>query len=232
MKGKFYGIGVGPGDPELITIKAVNTLKKVDMVICPEAKKEKGSIAFNIGKNYLKEDMEILYLTFPMTHDDKVLEKKWKENSKIILKHLNKGKHIAFLTIGDPMVYSTYMYLLPYLKEENVDIETIPGITSFCAVASRTNTPLASKGETLCILPLMKDSKKLDTVLDECDNIVVMKPSHDSKLLAKKLVEKGYQDNFILVSKCGTEEEEIITDIERLKNDKIHYLSTSIIKNK
>ena len=105
MKGKFYGIGVGPGDPELITLKAIKVLKNIDIVISPESKKGKGSIAFNIAKEYLREDVKILNLTFPMTYDNDVLEKYWKENADVINEKLKEGNNIVFLTLGDPMVY-------------------------------------------------------------------------------------------------------------------------------
>ena len=227
---KFYGIGVGPGDPELITIKAVKTLQYVDIVICPEAKKDKGSIALNIVRQYLKENTEIIFLTFPMTHDKKAVTSKALENSLVIKNEIDKGKNIGFITIGDPMVFSTYINLLPHLKSKGIQIETIPGITSFCAVAGRVNIPLCTKEETLGILPLMKDCFSLDKMLNDYDNLVIMKPSHDSAKMADILEAKGYSNKFVLVSKCGTEEEEICYDIDKLRKEKVHYLSTLIVK--
>ncbi len=232
MKGKFYGIGVGPGDPELLTLKAIRILKNIDIVISPETKKGKGSIALDIAKDYLRDDIEKLNLIFPMTYDEKVLNEKWKENAEIINLKLEEGKNIAFLTLGDPMVFSTYMYLIPPLRKQGVDIETIPGITSFCAVASTVEVPLSAGEESLCILPLRRDCENLDEVLDSFDNIVVMKPSHDNKLLGEKLIERGYGDKFVLVSKCGTSEEEVSYDIDRLKDKDVPYLSTVIIKKR
>ena len=118
MKGKFYGIGVGVGDPELLTIKAVNRLKNLDCIVLPEAKSGEGSTAFEIAKEYLKENTEKLYLEFPMIKDlDKKIETR-KNNAQIIARELEKGKNIGFLTIGDPMIYSTYSYVLDYLKKE------------------------------------------------------------------------------------------------------------------
>lgn len=232
MKGRFYGIGVGPGDPELLTLKAVRILENIDIVISPETKKGKGSIALDIAKDYLRDDVEKLNLIFPMTYDQEILNDKWRENGEIINSKLEEGKNIAFLTLGDPMVFSTYMYLIPHLREKDVEIETIPGITSFCAVASRAEVPLSAGEESLSILPLRKDCESLDEVLDSFDNIVVMKPSHDNKLLGEKLIERGYDNKFVLVSKCGTNEEEISYDVDRLKNNDVPYLSTVIIKKR
>lgn len=230
MVGKFYGIGVGPGDPELITVKAVNVLKNIDVVVCPEGKKDTESIAFNIAKDYVSDDIQTLKLHFPMTYNKNVLSEKWKENAKIISHMLHEGKNIAFLTLGDPSVYSTYMYLLPFLRQYNIEIETIPGITSFCASASRVNIPLASGDETLCILPLRRGLDGLDEILDNFDNIVIMKPSHDNKRLANKINERNLNDKFVMISKCSNNEEEISHSIDRLKDKQVPYLSTVIIK--
>lgn len=229
MKGKFYGIGVGPGDPELVTIKAVRTLENVDIVICPEGKKGKGSFALEIVDEYIK-DVELLHLTFPMIYEEDLLKKQWEENAKVIKEKIDKGLNVAFITLGDPMVYSTYMYMIPYLQKENIEIETIPGITSFCSVASKVNIPLAAGDETLGIIPLRKGCENMDEILNNYDNIVVMKPSNQSKQLADKLIEKGYEDKFIMISKVGTESQEISYDINRLRNETVPYLSTLIIK--
>lgn len=230
MIGKFYGIGVGPGDPELLTIKAARVLEKIDIIICPKSKKDSKSVALSIAEEYLKRQAEILKLEFPMTYDQEKLNETWENNSEIIIDLIKKGKDIAFLTIGDPMVYSTYMYLLPFLKEKNISIETIPGITSFCASANRVNIPLASQEETLAIIPLRKNISGFENVIETHDNLVVMKPSTEHKRLAEILEERNLEDKFVLVSKCGTDEENISYDIEDLKNKEVPYLSTLIIK--
>ena len=156
MKGKFYGIGVGVGDPELLTIKAVNRLKNLDCIVLPEAKSGEGSTAFEIAKEYLKENTEKLYLEFPMIKDlDKKIETR-KNNAQIIARELEKGKNIGFLTIGDPMIYSTYSYVLDYLKKE-YEVETIPGITSFGSIGSRLNIPLVVGNEDLKIISVDKN---------------------------------------------------------------------------
>ncbi|RKD22497.1 precorrin-2/cobalt-factor-2 C20-methyltransferase [Caminicella sporogenes DSM 14501] len=230
-KGKFYGVGVGPGDSELITVKAKRILNEVDVVICPEKRKSAGSFAYDIAKEHIKKDVKIIYLTFPMIYDENELQNKWEENALIIAKLLNEGKSVAFITLGDPTVYSTYMYLLPYLKKYDVEVETIPGITSFCSVAGSLNIPIVEWEEGFSVVPLRKgDGDKLIRALDNFENVIVMKPSNDCKILANELIKRGLENNFILISKCGTEEERVITDIDIVKSEKIPYLSTMIIK--
>lgn len=232
MTGKFYGVGVGPGDPELLTIKAVKILKKADIVVSPITKNNKKSVAFEIAKNYLSEDIEFLNLLFPMTYNQDELDKKWFENAQIISKEVADGKNVVFLTLGDPMLYSTYMYLLPHLNKLNIKAETICGVNSFSMLAARTNIPLVAGDEKLAIVPLRRNCEDLDDILDKFDNIIVMKPSHDNKLLAQKLEERGLTKNFLLISKCGMDEENISYDIEDLKKDELPYLSTVIIKKR
>ncbi|MBS4535486.1 precorrin-2 C(20)-methyltransferase [Clostridium sp. D2Q-14] len=231
MKGIFYGIGVGPGDSKLLTIKAVETIKSVDVLICPEGKRGKGSVALEIVKEYISDDTEILELTFPMVYQEVEMKKEWEKNIEIIHEKLNNGKNVGFITLGDPMLYSTYMYILPEIKDKGIIVETIPGITSFCASASSSNTPLAMGDETLVIFPLRKNGEKIEKLMNEFDNLVVMKLSAHNEKLAKELEKKGLDKNFVLVSKCGTKEEEIIRDIDSVKSG-VPYLSTMIIKGR
>ena len=157
MKGKFYGVGVGVGDEEELTLKAVRILKEADILVLPEAKKSEGSTAFEIVKNYLREDAEKLFLEFPMLEDVKEKEKIRVENAKAIREELEKGKNVVFLTIGDPMIFSTYTYILEHLEETDV-VETVPGITSFGSMASRLNIPLVIGDEDLKIVSLNKNT--------------------------------------------------------------------------
>jgi len=162
MNNKFYGIGVGVGDPEEITIKAINTLKKLDVVILPEAKKDDGSVAYEIAKQYMKE---------------------------VVQKLLDEGKNVGFLTIGDTMTYSTYVYILEHLPEKYL-VETVPGVSSFVDMASRFNFPLMIGDETLKVVSLNKKTN-IEFELENNDNIVFMKVSSDIPYFTTLIVKKG-----------------------------------------
>lgn len=110
-KGKLYGIGVGPGDSKLLTVKAVEAIQSADMIITPKTEKKEGSVAFNIAKPYISDKTAILPMVFQMNTDMAAVEKQWEENRKIIAEKLDEGKNLVFLTLGDPMLYSTYMYI-------------------------------------------------------------------------------------------------------------------------
>ncbi len=228
---KFYGIGVGPGDSDLLTVKAVNILNEVDIIVCPQKKEGADSFAYKIAKKHIKKDANIMNLVFPMVYCEDEIENKWKENAQIIAEKIHKGKSLAFITLGDPTVYSTYMYLVPYLKDLNVEVETVPGITSFCLVASNMNIPIAEWEEGFSVVPLRKGTDdKLAKALDDFENVIVMKPSNNCEMVAEELIKRGLENNFVLISKCGTDEQTIIRDINVIKNKKIPYLSTIIIK--
>ena len=226
MKGKFYGVGVGVGDEEELTLKAVRILKEADILVLPEAKKSEGSTAFEIVKNYLREDAEKLFLEFPMLEDVKEKEKIREENAKAIREELEKGKTVVFLTIGDPMIFSTYTYILEHLEETDI-VETVPGITSFGSMASRLNIPLVIGDEDLKIVSLNKNTD-IHKEIENNTNIVFMKLSRNFERLKKALEDTENLENSILISNCGKENEEIITDVAN--TEKVHYFSTLILK--
>ncbi len=226
------GIGVGPGDPELLTIKAIKKIQEAEVIIAPCSRLGEESVALNIVKDYIQEDTIINKMVFPMVHCQETLEKAWQENVSEISGRLDRGQDVVFLTIGDPMLYSTYIYLLKDLLKVGYEVETVPGIPSFCAVASSMNFPLAEGEEGLSIIPFRKNEVLLDNALKAGNNVVVLKPSHNPKALAEAMERYQLEDSFVMVSKCGQLDEEATTDINILKEEKIPYLSTVIIKNK
>ena len=161
-----------------------------------------------------------------MLEDIKAKEKNRKENAGIIKEELDKGKNVVFLTIGDPMVFSTYTYILEYL-EETVDVETVPGITSFGSMASRLNIPLVIGDEDLKIVSLNKNTD-IYKEIENNTNIVFMKLSRNFERLKEALRETGNLENSILISNCGKENEEIVTDVAGA--EKVHYFSTLLLK--
>lgn len=233
MKGKFYGIGVGPGDPDLLTIKAKKVLDQVDIILAPETKNGKGSTALNIAKPHLNKNTKIIERKFPMTYDIEALNKSYDEISNYIKELVANGKKVAFLTLGDPMVYSTYIYLFRRLKDKDVEIETVPGITSFCAIASKAGIPLGENEETIAIVPSVyyeKGNEKLDKILNNINNIVFMKASGNIDELIDELEKTGHKEGSVFVSRLGLDNEVIENNIEKRRGIKNNYLSTLIAK--
>lgn len=232
MSGIFYGIGVGPGDPELLTIKAQKLFDELDIIIAPETKSGKGSTALNIAKPFLREDIEIFERKFPMTYDKEALSLSYDDIAKEINGLVESGKKVGFLTLGDPMVYSTYIYLFRRLKKLDMPIETIPGITSFCAIASKLGIPLAETDETLTIVPSVYydcSGKRVDDIL-KSSNVVFMKASGNIDTLIDKLGETGHKEGSVFVSRIGLDNEVIEENIEKRRGIDNNYLSTLIAK--
>lgn len=227
-KGKLYGIGVGPGDTELLTLKAARILKEVSVVFTPKSSKEKDSIALSIVRPILeeREDYKRLMLVtpiFPMIEDKDELEKIWTTASEMIAQYLDSGRDVAFITLGDPSVFSTYSYIQKKLVGE-YEIETVPGITSFTACAAARNKALVEQNEILSIVPKIDD--RLENVLEYSDSIVLMKASRNTSQLEETIEQKERPKEIYSVQNCTRENEKIIEGFSHEKP----YLTTTIIK--
>lgn len=225
---KLYGIGVGVGDPELMTIKAVKALEESDVVILPRANTKNYSTAFEIAKQYMREDIEKVYVDFTTVDDDKVREDDRIEYSEVVNKCVEEGKTMSFITIGDPMTFSTFVYVME-LMEKKVEVESIPGITSFASVTSRLNTPLVMGDETLKIVPVSKDTD-ITKEIETADNIIFMKVTRNLERLKEAFRSTGNMENVVLISNCGKDSEKIFYDLENITRDDISYFSTILLK--
>jgi precorrin-2/cobalt-factor-2 C20-methyltransferase len=232
MIGKLYGIGVGPGDPELLTIKAKRILKEVDIILTPQAKRKGNSLALDIVKKVVDYKGEIEELHFPMTYSKNELRSARDKATDKLVKYLKEDKNLAFITIGDPMLYSTYLYITERLKTSDIrtTIKTIPGITSISASTSRMNLPLAKENERVAILPDITDLKEFKNILKRFDTTVVMKLSKNYSKIKKVLKKLGLFNSSVIVSRCGQNEESIINEVDSLEDEEIDYLSLLIIK--
>lgn len=229
MTGIFYGVGVGPGDPELLTVKAINVIREADVIIAPKTEKKEDSTALTIASPYLKENVEILKLVFPMVSSTETLSDAWENNKNIILELLSAGKKVVFLTLGDPMFYSTYIYVFRLLENCGYPIETVPGITAFCAIGSKVGYPLVEGNDILSVIPATIDEDKLDQALERADNVVLMKVYKNSKKIIRKLQRHGLADNAIMISRCGLEDEQV-HNLMDIGDKKINYLSTILAR--
>ncbi|WP_455539000.1 cobalt-factor II C(20)-methyltransferase [Terrisporobacter sp.] len=226
---KFYGIGTGPGDSSLLTIKAVDTLKKLDILYTPEAKKGGDSLALSIVKKYLPKNLEIKSRHFPMSNDGVEKTQAWDNVSKEIVEDVKDGREVGFITLGDPMIYSTYVYVMERLMEE-IDVETIPGISSFSNIASNQNYPLVMDTDPLMIIPCTMEEEKIDEALEKYDCFVLMKVYKRINMILEKLEKYDLIDHAILVSNSSQEKEKVFTNLRDDKlNEKISYFSTILV---
>lgn len=197
-QGKLYGVGVGPGDQELITLKAVRVLQEADVIAVPD----KGSgeqTALEIIKAYI-DGKERISCATPMIRDKKLLDEGYEKIADIICALLDCGKNVAFITLGDPSVYSTYIYVHRKILARGYEAELIPGVPSFCAAAALLNTSLCQGEERLLIVPASHD---VDDCFDVPANKVFMKAGRSIPALQEKLHSRGLLDRASVAANCG-----------------------------
>jgi precorrin-2/cobalt-factor-2 C20-methyltransferase len=230
--GVFYGIGVGPGDPELITVKAKNVMGKMRYIFTPVAEKGRESIAYSIAQMFIPSDATVETLIFPMTTNRMVCEKAWKENVGKIVAILEKGSDAAFITIGDPMTYSTYGYLLKKMHSmyPRVQAITIPGVPSYAAVAASVNLPLAEGNEVLTLIPSNTSREKIKQLLSSSDTSIFLKHHKKTKDIYKILKEMNLDDKAVYVNRYGFEDQIVTSNPTQGLLKKTDYLSLLIVK--
>jgi precorrin-2/cobalt-factor-2 C20-methyltransferase len=209
---KLYGIGIGPGDKELITLKAYNLIKNCDYVFIPESKGD--SLAGKIAKEYIA-DKKVIELSFPMGEDN---QERYMLGANIINETLKDNEIGVFLTLGDPMTYSTYAYLMKELMELKVQTETIPGITSYNAAAALLGLPITLRDESF----YLADGNVDEDVLKKIDTICILKVSKNKAEIIDKLERNGF--DYVYVKRCTQADQAVIYNKEEMLADK-DYMS-------
>ena len=230
--GILYGIGVGPGDPELITLKAARILNIADVVFAAASSKNSYSLAVSIARPHIPDLTPVKQLSFPMTNNQAEKESAWEENARILISELERKSIVAFLTLGDSMTYSTYGYVLKYVRRLAPDIPVIsvPGITAYQASAACLNTPLVEGEETLLIMSGVKGGEKLRQFADIPENIVFMKAYRNMNDIIAALDQRNLLANSVAVKHCGLPEQKIIRDICTLKESPPNYWTLVLSK--
>ena len=206
-------VGCGPGDPELLTVKAVKAIKNADVIMCPTSKEGKESIAFSIISTIVENSKkpEIVNLVFPMVKDKDILEDTWKKNTRTIAESVQSGKNVVYLTVGDPSLYSTWIYIHRELREKypDVKINIIPGIVSMFAFASKVGISIAEGDETMAVIPACYDLGKVKETAKNCDTMIFLKDGRYFDQVISLLKEAGFPDNslFAIAQDVGTDQE-------------------------
>jgi precorrin-2/cobalt-factor-2 C20-methyltransferase len=230
-KGTLYGIGVGPGDPELITLKALKVLEKRPHIFAAASSKNTYSLALDIIHSHLN-GAPVEQLSFPMTRDPKVLQEAWDKSARRVLEVLAEGRDAAFITLGDPLTYSTFGYLLKTIKglDPTVRVITIPGITSYQAAAALTQTPLGEGEGSFLVVSGARGAAKLREVIHRTDTVVLLKTYRNTDDILATLEELGLMDRAVCVSRCGLDGETVVEDVRSLKGRPLPYFSMIIVR--
>ncbi|MFF5995690.1 precorrin-2 C(20)-methyltransferase [Lysinibacillus sp. KU-BSD001] len=230
--GVLYGLGVGPGDPELITVKAFRLLQECPVIAYPKKLKGSKSYAHRIVDVYINPaEKDMLGLVFPMTKDEDVLAREWKKSAETIYEYLAQGKDVAFVTEGDPMLFSTFIHLMKLMQSMHPDVQivTIPGISSFNGSANRLGIPLADGDEHVAMIPAHDDMDAMRKAIEDHDAVVFIKVAKVINEMLALLKDMGLYDRAHVVTKV-TSDEEIIWDLDDLAEAELNYLSCMVVR--
>lgn len=219
MNGCLYSVGVGPGDPELMTLKALQTIKKCQVLILPAESREK-CVAYQIAAQVLPEISEkpFLCLVMPMTKDKERLEKNHEEGAAKVAEILAKGEDAAFLTLGDPTVYATSMYIHQRIAKLGYPTEIVSGVPSFCAAAAKLGISLGERQEQIHIIPASYD---VESAMQLSGTKILMKAGKKMPVVRKCVQEhNGWA---AMVENCGMPEEHLWTDVENMPEQPGYY---------
>jgi precorrin-2/cobalt-factor-2 C20-methyltransferase len=230
---RIYAVGVGPGDPELLTRKAERILRQVPVICAPSASAGDSSHALSIVEPFLdRSRQEIIVRTFPMKKNQEGLDEFWEDAAETVVSHIRQGRDVAFITIGDPFLYSTFLYLYRIFRERHpeIPVEAIPGVSSITAAAVAAGMPLAAASERIAVLPATFEEEKLRQTLLDFDTVVLMKVNRVFDRVHSLLKELRLEKNCAFVSRAGTSEEQVVFDLDSLVGKKLDYLSLLIVK--
>jgi precorrin-2/cobalt-factor-2 C20-methyltransferase len=235
---KLFCVGCGPGDPELLTVRAMNLIKNAEIIFAPTAREGKPSIALSVVERYIDRSTKTISLVFPMIKDKESLKNYWKRNAEEIANVVRSGKKVLYLTVGDPALYSTWIYIHRELKRnhKDIEIEIVPGVASMFAIAAKAKMSLAEGEETIAIVPACYDMERVRLTANACDTIIFLKDGRYFDRVIDILGETGFpHDATIAIAQDVSEEGEILqmkklSDLLGKKGPTDKYFSIMVAK--
>lgn len=232
--GKLIGASLGPGDPELITRRSWAVLQSSARWIYPVKKAAEASYALSIvERGGLPVPADAVPLVFPMTRDAEFLAKAWLRAAEQTVKLLSEGRDLVFLVEGDASTFATFGHLARIARElvPQIEVETIPGVSSFAAAAAAAGIPLAEEDETLAIIPAAYGTGVIDHMLDEFDTLILLKVKPMLDEVLELLKKRDLLATSCFIEKVGSPEERIVRDIASLQGETVNYLSLLLVQN-
>ena len=231
------GIGVGPGDPDLLTVKAERTIREADVVMCPASAEDRPSIALSVVKDLVDESRQrVIKLIFPMTKDKEVLQDTWKRNAEIMAETAEGGLDVVYLTVGDPFLYSTWIYMDRHLRSKHpqIPVSAIPGVVSIFTFASKAGVSIAEGAEKVAIIPSCYDLSSVREVARNSEVMVFLKDGRYFDQVIQVLKESGFPggSTFAIGQDLGTKDELITktTLAEAADGIASKYFSVLVVK--
>lgn len=215
---KLFCVGCGPGDPELLTVRAVNLIKNAEVIFAPTAREGKPSIALSVVEQYIDRPTKTVSLVFPMVKDRESLRDYWKRNADEIASAVRSGKKVVYLTVGDPALYSTWIYIHRELKKSygDIEVEIVPGVASMFAIAARAKISLAEGDETVAVVPACYNMERVKKTANACDTVIFLKDGRYFDSVIEMLAQAGFPDNANIAIAQDVSEEGEILEMKRL----------------
>jgi len=232
--GKLIGASLGPGDPELITRRAWAALQSGARWLYPVKKAEESSYALAIvERGGIAVPADAVELVFPMTRDADILAKAWARAATQTVELLASGRDLVFLVEGDASTFATFGHLARVVRElvPEVEVETIPGVSSFAAAAASTGTTLAEEDETFAVIPAAYGVGVIDHLLDEFDTLALLKVKPLLDEILDLLQRRDLLASSVFIEKVGSPQERIVRDVASLRGEKVNYLSLLLVQN-
>ncbi len=234
--GILDGVGLGPGAADLMTLRALDCIRKVDCIILPRKDEKSPSVAWDIAEETVGpvEGQERLFLSFPMSRDPEVTTHAWNVAVQEIKDRVFAGKSVAFISLGDPFIYSSFIYLYEHAKKSwpEIEIKVIPGVSSITAAPIAAGIPVADGQERIAIIPAVYNKDDLRTIIRMFDTILLMKASSVMSEIIEILESEGLLDKSVYVASATMDKEQIVTDIRNIKGKRGMYFSMVEIAKK
>ncbi len=231
--GTLYGVGVGPGDPELVTVKAYRLMQTAPVIAYPNKRMGGKSYALEIVERYVNpSEKTMLGLVFPMTKDEDVLLRHWEDTVEKVWAYLRQGQDVVFVTEGDPMLYSTFIHMSRLMRQEHPEAEvvSIPGVSSVNAAASRLGVPLADGDEVVAIVPANRDLTRMRQALLTHDCVVFLKVAKVMDDMIDLLGELQLIDNAMVCTKVTSAGEHVWKNVRELQGASLNYLTLMVVR--
>lgn len=230
-------VGLGPGDPELITLKGLRAIQGADVIFVPRSRDGRQSLALRIAEPWLdRTEQQVVELPLPMTRNPDLLVPAWQAAADTILEHLGGGRKGVYLLLGDPLLYGTFTYIWQILASDapQLAIEIIPGITSFAATAALAQLPLSTTSDRVAILPASyeTDADALRRLLNDYDTVILMKVGPVMPQIVEALDELDLIEHAVYAERVGMPEEVIVKDVRSLRGQRRPYLSLLIVRRR
>ena len=229
MSGRLYALGIGPGASDLLTVRAARILGKLDVLYAPAGRKGGDSLALSIVREYLGEQTEIRCTHFPMSADSAEKEAVWDEVAAALVEEVAAGKQVGFITLGDAMLFSTWVFLLQRIGCPEW-LEIVPGVTSFAAIAARSKTPLAMEQQSLAVISCTAPETEIEQALRQHESLVLMKVYGRFPRIKALLAKNGLLDAALMMSEATLPGEQCWRHLAEVSDDQpLPYFSTILV---